>query len=214
MSNKTLFPAVMVLAAGLSSRMKVTKQTLPFGNSTILEHVLTTVLNSNYRPVILVLGHHYKLILDTLSPWIISQLKVVINENYKEGLSSSIKKGLNEIPAERPCLVLLGDQPFITNEWLDHIHDIYTLHPSVSVRTEWKDQIGPPILLSPHMITNSSLLEGDQGFKGLFKQTNKVINCIPRTSNMVMDVDTDDDYKSALEVLAKEGYNGYATVEG
>ena len=70
----------ILLAAGLSTRMRQPKQLLPFGDSTIVETVVDIMLNSKFSEVIVVVGYCAKQIQELLAE---RPVKIV----YQSGLS-------------------------------------------------------------------------------------------------------------------------------
>ena len=90
---------ILILAAGSSSRMGKPKQLLAFDGTTLLEHVVKIARNSKLHPVVVVLGANEELIKNSLD---VSQLIVVTNENWQEGMASSIVKGITFIKEKYP----------------------------------------------------------------------------------------------------------------
>ncbi len=110
--------ACLILAAGEAKRFGFPKQILPWGETTILGTVVTEALKSKFTDVFTVIGAHYEKVLDILSPFG-SKLKIILNEEWKRGMFSSIEKGLSSIYDSSNydyTLIQLGDMPFITSE--------------------------------------------------------------------------------------------------
>jgi molybdenum cofactor cytidylyltransferase len=109
--------ACLILAAGESKRFGYPKQILPWRDSTILGTVIDEALKASFYKVFVVLGAHFEKITLKLSD-ILQKVEVVNNENWHQGMFSSIKKGLNKIAKENIDYVLiqLGDMPFVTSD--------------------------------------------------------------------------------------------------
>src|SRR5438552_11102564 len=115
--------SAVILAAGMSKRMQEPKQLLPLGKSTLLEHVMETVRSSRIGECIVVLGYAADAITERIP---LNDVKVVINEAYAEGMSSSIRIGLRNVsPQAEASLVVLADQPFVKTATLDRLIDAY-----------------------------------------------------------------------------------------
>ncbi len=102
----------VILAAGLSSRMGEFKQLLPIGGRPAVCKI-ANVLKENLRRVIVVVGHRAKDVQDALS-----ELKVecIMNQDYCNGMLSSVQCAVREIGPSRDYLFCLGDQPSINGD--------------------------------------------------------------------------------------------------
>ena len=87
----------IILSAGESKRMGTPKQLLPWGKTIILQQVIDNAAASHLEQIILVLGCRAGEIANqiTLSP----KTRTVINNDYQEGMSSSVKCGVKNAPA-------------------------------------------------------------------------------------------------------------------
>ena len=101
----------IVLAAGSSTRMNKQKLLLPFSGKPMVEAVIRNielVLNNN---ILVVLGSHRHEIKKEIGKL---PVRFCINDNYKEGMLSSVICGFSAIPEDAEAvLVFLGDQPHI-----------------------------------------------------------------------------------------------------
>ena len=110
--------AAIVLAAGQSRRMGGdNKLTRALEGTALIRRSVETVLAAAARPVIVVTGHESAKIhalLDGLP------VTFVDNARYAEGLSTSLKAGLDAVPADADgALVCLGDMPAVSTAHLD-----------------------------------------------------------------------------------------------
>ena len=83
---------VLILAAGASTRLGHPKQLLDFNGLSLLEHSLKVALASQAQHVLVVLGAHSEKIKNETD---FSNAQVVINNEWKEGMASSIRCGIN-----------------------------------------------------------------------------------------------------------------------
>jgi len=99
--------SAIILAAGESKRMGKLKQLIPFGRSTILEQTIDNYLNSEVNEVIIVLGHRAEEAKGIIAA---RPVKLAINPNYQQGMSTSIIVGLNMVDSRaRAVMIALGD---------------------------------------------------------------------------------------------------------
>ena len=101
--------SAVVLAAGESRRMGKPKQLLPFGDGTILERVVDTLLAAGVGEVIVVLGHLADRIRLVLGD---RPVKIVINEDYREGMLSSVQCGVRAIGMDYLSIEQFGSATF------------------------------------------------------------------------------------------------------
>lgn len=102
----------IVLAAGLSRRMKTQKLLLPFGLGTVLSTVVYNVIGAAFDEIILVVSSEVRGACEGLSP-LSPPLKEIVNESPERGQSSSLKLGLRAAKEGDFC-VALADLPLVS----------------------------------------------------------------------------------------------------
>lgn len=104
----------IVLAAGESRRMGTQKLLLPFGERTVVETVVRKALDSGVDRVMVVVGADRETVRARLeSP----PLTIVDNENFRQGMLTSIQAGFAALPSDAAAaVVMLGDQPAVPTE--------------------------------------------------------------------------------------------------
>jgi molybdenum cofactor cytidylyltransferase len=112
-------PAGIILSAGESSRMGRDKALLPYRGSTFLNHLVVLLL-PRVEPLIVVLGHHAETIAASLP--VVDGLQVVVNEDYRQGMLTSLQTGLRAVPpAVETVLFTLVDHPAVRPETVDRL---------------------------------------------------------------------------------------------
>ena len=104
---------VILLAAGLSKRMKSENKLIKlYKNKPLINYSLNVLKKSKANKIIIVLGHQYKEVRK-----IIKKNKKIIftyNKNYKKGMASSIKMGLKKVSKnDKGFIVAQSDMPFV-----------------------------------------------------------------------------------------------------
>jgi molybdenum cofactor cytidylyltransferase len=103
------FATGLVLAAGGSKRLGRPKQLLPYGDATLLDHVLDVARECPFDQLLCVIGGGAEGVRDNVE---LTGVEVVENVEYTEGCSSSIATALGALDPRADVLVLmLGDQP-------------------------------------------------------------------------------------------------------
>ena len=189
----------VVLAAGLSRRMGAQKLLLPFGGKTVISHIVDQLLTSTVDEVHVVVGHQAERISAELSDRAVS---IVENPNYKSGMLSSVRCGLQNLPEDcRAVMVVLGDQPSITTELIDKmLQSFATTEKSILVPLH-KHKRGHPILFSSHYSDEIMMQYDDVGLRGLLhSHSDDVFELDVTTSSVLFDMDYPEDYQRELDL--------------
>jgi molybdenum cofactor cytidylyltransferase len=188
--------AAVLLAAGTSSRMGEAKQLLPLGNSTVLEQTLNNLQSSKVEEIILVLGASAETIQQQISLAAFKNFKMVINPDYHQGMSTSLRAGLSATdPTIDAAFIVLADQPFVKPETLNQIIDHYRNSEARIVIPTHNGNRGNPVLLDRSIFPEVMELKGDTGFRAIFGQHQEEIAKIEVADRgILLDIDDRDDY--------------------
>ena len=193
--------AVIVLAAGKSSRMKTPKQLVKIGNNFLLEFVLSKAKAINKNHVYCVLGANDARIRQEISS---SNVHFVYNAAFNEGLSSSIVSGISEIemhPDYKAVLILLGDQPAIDKEYLDAMIALFSEDNSKIIASNYKGKLGVPAIFPKSYFSKLKNISGDFGAKEIL-HTSKDVIALNRPTNFI-DIDTEKDLQDFKNSILK-----------
>ncbi|MCX6329870.1 MAG: nucleotidyltransferase family protein [Bacteroidia bacterium] len=188
----------IILAAGESKRMKVPKMILPFKGKTIIEKVIENVTDSEVDKTLVVLGSDKDDILK-----IISHLPVMhcYNENYKQGMLSSVKCGFRFLPQKfRAALVFLGDQPMIEPDVINMVISAYRTSAKGIIIPVFRNKHGHPLLLDSKYRDEVEMLKPDETLRALtHKFSDDVFEVEANTHDILKDIDTKNDYLKELK---------------
>jgi molybdenum cofactor cytidylyltransferase len=184
----------VILAAGMSSRMGETKQLLRLGENTLLGQVVENVHSSRVDEIVLVLGHAAETIKERVA---IQNLKVVINEAYRQGMGTSLRAGLSALPADvDAALIVLADQPFVRAATLDLLIDRYRQSHAQIVIPMYRGFRGNPVLLDRSVFPEVMALSGDIGCRAIFGNHLEGIVKVPvEDVGILLDLDSKDDFE-------------------
>nr|WP_321226909.1 nucleotidyltransferase family protein [uncultured Psychroserpens sp.] len=190
--------AILILSAGSSTRMGTTKQLLPIGNKTLLGLSIENALQTNAKKVFCVLGSNAENIKNSISQY---DIEIIINPNFKEGLSSSIVEGLNHIENSNfdSVLIMLSDQPKVDSNYINLLILSSEKKPTQITASQYEKTIGVPAIFPKKYFKQLQQLEGDKGAKD-FLNTHKA-QVISIKSDKLIDIDTQDDYLNFLKSL-------------
>lgn len=190
---------LMILAAGASSRMGTPKQLLPFQGHSLLRHMAEEAIASCCDPIVVVLGsqtERMKLEVDGLA------LHSVENQQWTEGMGTSIPAGMTALTAINPALdavvIVLCDQPFVDACLINQLVKSYRATQSPIVASAYAKTIGVPALFDRSLFIELMAMNANVGAKYLIQQhTEKVFQVsFPKGA---IDVDTPAQYQQLLK---------------
>ena len=191
--------AAILLAAGESSRMGRSKALLPWQGKTLLAHQISALRQGGVDRVVVVLGHRP----DTLRPVVQGHegASWVVNLDYAQGKTTSIKAGLNALgPGELSVILILNvDQPRSAST----IRDLVQRHRDngglITIPTHG-GKGGHPILLDPVLLPElKSITEETLGVKAVVRaHENQTHRTEVATAEVLWDLNTPEEYEAAL----------------
>jgi molybdenum cofactor cytidylyltransferase len=192
--------ALLLLAAGGSTRMGRPKQLLDYHGRPLLRHSVEQALDSHCRPVIVVLGSDAEAcaaVLHGLPPIVAT----AINEDWMQGMGSSIRVGLAALqqhaPEARAVVIALADQPLITPAFLDRLVRVHVDQEAAMVAASYEEQPGVPALFARSLFSKLAALDVHAGAKALLQGAGSELVTIP-APQAAIDVDTPEDYARLL----------------
>ena len=136
--------AGVLLAAGTSSRMGCNKMLFDLGGESVLRGAARRALAGGLAPLLVVLGHQAERAqqeLDGLA------CQVVINPEYDQGITASLKAGVSALPpAAAAAVVLLADMPLVSAEMIVAMVTRYRATGAPLVISDYGGVIAPPML--------------------------------------------------------------------
>jgi len=193
--------AAVVLAAGQSARMGATNKLLQAVDGTpMIRRVVETALASRADPVIVVLGHEAEAVRAALADL---PVRFVTAEKYAEGLSQSVRAGLEAVPeTAEAAAFLLGDMPHLraatVNALIDGLAESEAGEAALPV---YQGKRGNPVLFRRRHFSEILALTGDTGAKPVLDRLGEEIVEVPVDNpGVLLDVDT----RAALGSLAGE----------
>lgn len=201
----------IILAAGFSNRMGKPKLLLPYKEKPLIYYPVALATKHNLQPIILVSGIYHEQLLKALQPFE-NKLTIITNELAEEGMSTSLKKGIEAIETEvDACFLFLGDQPFVTDEVIRELLKVYRENQDSGikiVRPCYQKKPGHPILIDKSLFTQFKQLKGDQGGKMILKKYKEQLKYINFDNPLWgADIDTPKDYADLI-INQNEGDEG------
>jgi molybdenum cofactor cytidylyltransferase len=185
--------SAIILAAGESKRMGEPKMLLPWGKSTVLQTVISTLQTAGINDILVVTGGAHQKI-DML---IGKSVQTVYNENYSEGeMLSSLQVGLTVKKTEASAaLICLGDQPQVQVRTVQRILQAYKETRASIVVPSYQMHRGHPWLVARELWEDILKLRAPKTPRDFLNSHHKNILYIESdTPSTLQDLDTKEDY--------------------
>jgi molybdenum cofactor cytidylyltransferase len=163
-------PALILLAAGGSTRMGRAKQLLPYRGTTLLRHAVNGALASRCHPVVVVIGSEAPMMRAELSGL---PVQIVTNLAWASGIGTSIRAGLAALLAQASppaVVIMLCDQPAVTGDVLNELIDRYQSTHSPIVASSYNGTVGVPALFASTLYDKLLELKNAEGARQIIFQ--------------------------------------------
>ncbi len=189
--------AIIILAAGASSRMGAPKQLLLVDGKTLIKRICETAMDTPCHPIVTVLGANRNLIRKETERMPIT---VIDNPQWENGMSSSIKMGLAGAymteEAIEAAIFLTVDMPYVNAELINKMIEKAESDEKIEiVACKYDSQMGIPVLFKRTLFTDLLELTGDEGAKKVVLK-NKDKTAFIDFPEGKLDLDTIDEYRN------------------
>lgn len=185
--------AIVILAAGASTRMGSAKQLLEYRGKPLVRHAAEMALASKAGAVFVVLGARAPEVGQALEGL---PVRTVGNPHWEQGMGASIRAGIGAAQAEglEGVVLTLADLPLVTPQILDKLvlEHVATGRPIVA--SQYCGTVGVPAYFAREFFPHLLALRPDQGCKGV------ILSHAGRTLQIdcpeaAVDIDTPRDYE-------------------
>jgi molybdenum cofactor cytidylyltransferase len=189
--------SAIVLAAGRSTRMGRFKPLLPFNDWTVIEQIVSVLVESPVAEVLVITGHDRVAVEQRLAGW---PVRAVFNPRYGTGeMLSSIQAGLQAAAADA-ALIALGDQPALERSVVVQIVSAYEQGLGSIIFPSYQMRRGHPLLVGQQHWADILALGEQQTLREFFKGVARGLYHVEApTASVLQDMDTPADYQRALE---------------
>lgn len=193
--------AILLLAAGSSSRMGQSKQLLLINEKSLLTHTVEKVIESNTGNLYVVLGSQHEAHRELLKD---KPVDIIFNPQWQAGIGSSIKTGLRHVLSVNPktdaIIIMVCDQPMLQPHHLKSLIEKYQKTQASIVASAYSGTMGVPALFNRKHFDAILNLRDDEGAKKIIQHPCETVD-FPEG---YFDMDTAEDYKNFLHQHSKK----------
>jgi molybdenum cofactor cytidylyltransferase len=195
--------ALIILAAGASTRMGRPKLLLPYGSRTFVRHAAEIAAASVCRPILIVLGAYVSQLQSEINNL---PVRSVINERWADGMGSSIQAGVgilqtcDRAESIEALVLMLCDQPYVTAAVINDLVMAYHLNGKGIIASEYDGTLGVPALFGREYFAELATLRGAVGAKHIIAAHASDVVPVPFPREMI-DIDTPEDYRKLQSAM-------------
>ena len=180
----------VVLAAGRSRRFGANKQLQELDGQPLVRRAAALARAVCSENTLLVVGHEWRRVAAAAD----QQCQfVAINENYDDGIGTSIAVAAKSLAHTADCmLILLADQPLISEDHLHALLSAWSGDDEEIVATAFAGTQGPPVLMPRAVFSDLARLEGDTGARQLLENPDYRLTTV-WFDPAAIDIDSPDD---------------------
>lgn len=187
--------SAIILAAGQSKRMGQPKMLLPWGRSTVLEHVIATFLEAGLEEILVVTGGAREQVEHQISRY---PIRKIHNEEFASGeMLSSIQCALRAITDRTDAvLVGLGDQPQVQGQVVKQVCEAYRQSGNRLIVPSFDFRRGHPWLVARPLCRELLEMKSpDSPRNFLTRHASEIHYVNVETDSILADLDTAEDYQ-------------------
>ncbi len=186
--------AAIIVAAGSSSRLGQPKQLILIEGEPLLQRAIRIASDAGASPVVVVLGAHRGLIESQVD---LRNVAIVINDDWQEGLASSVRAGVAAVERDAPqasgLLLMTCDQPRVTAEHLRKMINAFSgITEETAIASIYAAARGIPAIFPRSAVADLCALHGDKGARGLLAKSRWPVIEVPLEGGEI-DIDRPED---------------------
>ena len=189
--------SALILAAGQSRRMGQPKMLLPWGERTVIGHVITVFLSAGIEDITVVTGAVREQVEQAVQPF---SVRKIHNPAYQQGeMLSSLQLGLKSLPEQvEATFVGLGDQPQIEESTVRLVCEAYESRRSRLILPSFQHRRGHPWLAARPLWGELLALRAPRSPRDFLNEhATEIDYVVVHTSSILADLDTPEDYRDS-----------------
>ena len=189
--------SAILTAAGESRRMGRPKPLLPWRGTTLVEHQISALFDGGVSEVVVVVGHEADAVATQVS---CTGARCVLNPDYLQGKTTSIKAGLRAISADADAILLLAvDQPR-TASIVSTVVRAHVSGDCLITSPRYEGHGGHPLIFAASLRDElSRITEEKQGIREVFQAHRDSVQEYALNDPMIrLDLNTPEAYEDAV----------------
>ena len=191
--------SAIVLAAGLSTRMKAFKQLLPFGDRTVIEQVVSVLMTCSLDEIVVVTGHRHAEVESALAKY---PVRVAFNPLYQQEMLTSIQRGWSQVASKTDAVMhVLGDQPHLQARVVQQLVAAYREQGAGIFIPSFNKRRGHPILIDARYRDEIAALGAAATMRDFMRAHAAEIRHLTVESDAILrDMDTPEEYEREIKL--------------
>ena len=189
--------SAILTAAGESRRMGKPKPLLPWRGTTLVEHQISALFDGGVSEVVVVVGHEADAVAAQVS---CTNARCVVNPDYLQGKTTSIKSGLCVISPDADAIMLLAvDQPR-TDAIVSAVVQAHVSGDYLITSPRYEGHGGHPLIFAAALRDElAAITEEKQGIREVFQTHRDSVQEYVLDDPMIrLDLNTPEAYQDAL----------------
>ena len=189
--------SAILTAAGESRRMGRPKPLLPWRGKTLVEHQIGALFDGGVSEVVVVVGHEADAVAERIAG---TGARWVVNPDYLQGKTTSIKAGLQVISADANAILLLAvDQPR-TDSIVSAVVRAHVSGDCLITSPRYDGHGGHPLIFDAALRDElAAISEEKQGIREVFQAHRDSVQEYALDDPMIrLDLNTPEAYEDAL----------------
>ena len=189
--------SAILTAAGESRRMGRSKPLLPWRSTTLVEHQIGALFDGGVSEVVVVVGHAADAVAAQVE---CTGARCVVNPDYLQGKTTSIKAGLRAVSADADAILLLAvDQPR-TASIISAVVRAHIAGDALITSPRYEGHGGHPLIFTASLRDElSRITEERQGIREVFQAHRNSVQEYALNDPMIrLDLNTPGAYADAL----------------
>ena len=169
------------------------KQLLRYRGQSLIRRAAQSAVESTCDRVVVVVGRDAQQMRDELRDVAVS---VTENQNWQDGMSSSIRAGMEEIINDDidAVVLMLCDQPFVTADTLNNLVATHLETRKPIVASSYENTLGAPAFFSRELFDELTSLTADEGARRIILRHPDSVATITFPQG-AFDIDTAQEYE-------------------
>ncbi len=180
------------------------KPLLPFGNLSVVETCVQTLIDSGVDEIVVVVSYRADEVKERLQNY---DVRFAFNQKQKSEMSESIACGIRELSNETDAVfITLVDQPAVQSKTIVQLKQARDITKKCLILPTFQNRGGHPVLIDSSLKNELLNLNSQKGLRSLFEKHPEEVLRVEVDSEFIRtDIDTWEDYRNLyLKIFNQE----------